>query len=606
MSSVAAASPATHWHLPIRPRAVLIGFSATLLAAAVVAVAAAMAIGAANDGRVLPGVRIGGIALGGMDRTAALERLRATLPSLSDGTATVTVGGDQLSVTYAQLGRRYDLEAMADAAVGTGREANPVAMVVARLRDALVGTSAPLQVHGYDQAAMDRLAAQIAHDESRDPVSGAVVVAGDGTLVVEPARQGSLVTASEVAAAVGPALLAPTPDDLRISVPITRLDPAVSTAQAQAAAQLARAMTGEALPLTDGTDSFSLSPAELAGVLRFSAAQGAAYAPHVDPTALGAAVVKLATEVDRPAAEATYKWGATITVVPARTGRALDQAATGVLVGNALAARATGGASSGPIQLPVAVTQPKLTTEAATASVARIVRIGTWTTHYIPGISNGYGANISIPAQVLNGKVIAPGGTLDFWRDIGPVTFARGYRMGGAIINGKSEHTGAIGGGICSTSTTLFNAALRAGLQMGERANHYYYISRYPVGLDATVIQFSPTSQQTMSWTNDTGYPIIIRSYTAYGIVRFDLYSVPTGRTVTLTTPIVTNRTYGHDTYVTTTSLAHGVQLRLEPIYNGFDASVTRYVRDSSGALIHVDQYFSHYHAVNGIVEVGA
>ena len=40
---------------------------------------------------------------------------------------------------------------------------------------------------------------------------------------------------------------------------------------------------------------------------------------------------------------------------------------------------------------------------------------------------------------------------------------------------------------MCSSSTTLFNAALRAGLQMGARSNHKYYINRYPLGLDATV-----------------------------------------------------------------------------------------------------------------------
>ena len=67
------------------------------------------------------------------------------------------------------------------------------------------------------------------------------------------------------------------------------------------------------------------------------------------------------------------------------------------------------------------------------------------------------------------------------------MTYARGYRDGGAILNGRTEPTGALAGGICSCSTTLFNAAARAGLEILERANHYYYIDRYPTGLDATV-----------------------------------------------------------------------------------------------------------------------
>jgi vancomycin resistance protein YoaR len=236
--------------------------------------------------------------------------------------------------------------------------------------------------------------------------------------------------------------------------------------------------------------------------------------------------------------------------------------------------------------------------------VSRLARIGTWTTYYHPGISNAYGANISIPARALNGLVIAPGVTFNFWRDIGPVTWARGYRYGGAIINGHTDLTGAFAGGICSTSTTMFNAALRAGLQMGERTNHSYYISRYPVGLDATV--FASGSWVTnMTWTNDTAYPIIIRSFNSYGVVRFDLYSVPTGRSVTLTKPIITNRVAAHDTIQYTTSLAPGVKQRVEYVANGFDAQVTRYVRDRSGNLIHTDTFFSHYRAVNGILLVG-
>ena len=85
-----------------------------------------------------------------------------------------------------------------------------------------------------------------------------------------------------------------------------------------------------------------------------------------------------------------------------------------------------------------------------------------------------------------------------------------GYSYGGAIINGRSTQGVAIGGGICSTSTTIFNAALRAGLEMGVRANHYYYIDRYPDGLDATVSIIDGWTQD-MTFRNDTQHPIVVR-----------------------------------------------------------------------------------------------
>ena len=53
------------------------------------------------------------------------------------------------------------------------------------------------------------------------------------------------------------------------------------------------------------------------------------------------------------------------------------------------------------------------------------------------------------------------------------------------IINGELQ-TG-LGGGVCQVSTTVFNAAYEAGLEIAQRTNHALYISHYPTGRDATV-----------------------------------------------------------------------------------------------------------------------
>ena len=66
------------------------------------------------------------------------------------------------------------------------------------------------------------------------------------------------------------------------------------------------------------------------------------------------------------------------------------------------------------------------------------------------------------------------------------------------IINGELQ-TG-LGGGICQVSTTVFNAAYEAGLQIDERTNHALYISHYPLGRDATVNY----PDLDLKFTNDT------------------------------------------------------------------------------------------------------
>ena len=86
----------------------------------------------------------------------------------------------------------------------------------------------------------------------------------------------------------------------------------------------------------------------------------------------------------------------------------------------------------------------------------------------------------------------------------------------------------------------MFNAALRAGFQMGQRYNHAYYISRYPIGLDATIWQ-SGNSVKNMTFTNDSKYPIVVRSINAKRAVTFQVWGVSDGRTVSIADPIVTN-----------------------------------------------------------------
>jgi vancomycin resistance protein YoaR len=233
--------------------------------------------------------------------------------------------------------------------------------------------------------------------------------------------------------------------------------------------------------------------------------------------------------------------------------------------------------------------------------------ISTWTTWFPIWSHNAFGANIWVPASVINGYVVLPGQTFDFWKVVGPVTRARGYGLGGAIIDGHTQAQGAIGGGICSCSTTLFNAALRAGYEMGARKNHYYYIDRYPLGLDATVF-ISGSSKQTMSWTNDTPYPVLIRGINTRangkGYVTFKLYSVPNHRTVTISKATVRNVRHAGDSTQRSNALRAGYSQRIESPTDGKDVWRTVSVYQS-GKLLSRKTYYSHYYAVTGIVLIG-
>jgi vancomycin resistance protein YoaR len=161
---------------------------------------------------------------------------------------------------------------------------------------------------------------------------------------------------------------------------------------------------------------------------------------------------------------------------------------------------------------------------------------------------------------------------------------------------------------MCSSSTTLFNAALRAGLQMGARSNHRYYINRYPLGLDATVSK-TRTGSQTVTFTNDMDHPIVIRTFRyrsgGRGWVRYEIWGIPDGRSTSLSKPAVTNlrRAVTRTVYVST--LRTGVRKQTEFPSNGMNVSVTRVVRDRNGRILHRDVYGSNYALWDGRIEIG-
>lgn len=93
--------------------------------------------------------------------------------------------------------------------------------------------------------------------------------------------------------------------------------------------------------------------------------------------------------------------------------------------------------------------------------------------------------NIHRAAQALDGIYIEPGAEFSFNRVVGPRTLIRGYRSAPAFMIVTTVES--VGGGICQVSSSLYNAALSAGLTIQERHPHYTTIASVPPGRDATV-----------------------------------------------------------------------------------------------------------------------
>ena len=94
-------------------------------------------------------------------------------------------------------------------------------------------------------------------------------------------------------------------------------------------------------------------------------------------------------------------------------------------------------------------------------------------------------ANALRAAAALNGVVIAPGGQFSFNGRVGSLSRDRGYRK--APVSFDGELVPSFGGGVCLTSTTLYNAALLSGMTIVERHRHVWPPHYAPHGDDAAV-----------------------------------------------------------------------------------------------------------------------
>ena len=600
LGGTTAAAPGSPW---LRLLAAFVG---SAFAGGVLLLALLVSIQVAYAGRALPGVRVGGVDLGGLTRAEAGSRLEAALPSLDDGTLSLVIGGETIALGYAQLGREYDSEAMLDAAFGIGRGGAPLARGVEELR-ALVRGAELAPVVRWNDAALAMALRTAAEDFDRVAVDAVVSRDDAGRFVMSEAAYGRRLDQAAAAADVRAILAAPdAPSQTSVQVLVDPILPRVLTAQAEYARSRAEALASLDLTTHDGKDTWVISAEEIRSWVTFRPAPFGGLRVEVVGPQMAASLATLAKDVARKPKDAAFltgKDGAIVGVVRGVNGRTLD--VTGSMTGIAAALeRFEEGSPPPSIQLAVIVTAPKLTTEEANKVAPLMTRLGTWTTYYPPGEGNYWGANISVPAKIISGTVVNAGSWFSFWDAVGIPTPEQGYGPGGVIVNGRSDPTGAFAGGICSCSTTLFNAAARAGLQLGIRNNHYYYIPRYPLGLDATVWMYTWTARGDMTFRNDTGHPILIRSINKYGVVRFDIYGVRDGRKTTFSKPIIKNVVKAVDRTIYTTEIPAGTQKRVEFPHDGMDVWVTRTVtRD--GVIIHQETYYSDYHKVDGELWIG-
>ena len=128
--------------------------------------------------------------------------------------------------------------------------------------------------------------------------------------------------------------------------------------------------------------------------------------------------------------------------------------------------------------------------------------------------------NLKLAANKVNGTVLMPGETFSYNKVVGKRTIAAGYKEAAVYSNGQVVD--GIGGGICQISSTIYNAAIYANLDIVTRRNHQFVPSYVSASRDATVVYGSTDFQ----FKNNRKYPIKIMCSVSGGVARVRIFGL--------------------------------------------------------------------------------
>ena len=163
--------------------------------------------------------------------------------------------------------------------------------------------------------------------------------------------------------------------------------------------------------------------------------------------------------------------------------------------------------------------------------------------------------NIQLSAEAISGKTVLPGEIFSFNAATGERTAAKGYQEAPAISGGQSKDE--VGGGVCQTSSTLFNAVARADLEIIERNPHAWPSHYIEKGFDATV----NWPGLDFKFKNNTEWPVFIIAGYSKRKVTVNIYGMSLGSDVRIDLESEVVRTIPKPegtNYVINTSLAPG------------------------------------------------
>lgn len=566
--------------------------------------------------KILPQTYIGGVNVGGMTQTQAENVLSSEAAASQKNEIDLHFNDQNWQIKSQDLNYKLKLTDSAKLAWQIGRNGTFGAIIKEQVKSVFGGNARPA-VFDLDLGKLN---------QNINNISTALDIAEkDATVTIEnnqgvvQAEQNGRKLDFELTQALILQTLGNFKNSADITLPVNQINPKVTMAGAQAAANSATQILSQAITLKSPTKSYTLNPKDFASWLIFSAEvpqqtstgkvdltkTGSEQTPaaqwHLEVLIDGAHVAdylnSISPEINQEPKDAKFavQNGQVTTFQTSQTGYKLDADKAKTLISTSILGQIA------TVELPVQIIQPKVASDSATAmGITELVAQGQTSWRGSPANRIH---NLSLGAQNISGTIVQPGQEFSTIQAIGPIDGAHGF-LQELVIKNSTQVVPEFGGGLCQVSTTLFRAVLNAGLKITDRTPHSFRVSYYepPVGMDATIYDPAPD----FKFINTMKTPILIWGIATNNGLNFQIYGTKDGRQVSISTPAIGSYIDPPGpVYTESDTMEPGTIRQVEKALRGATASFHYSVTDAAGKSMENQTFVSKYVALPDSFLVG-
>jgi vancomycin resistance protein YoaR len=532
--------------------------------------------------RIFPNIYVANVNLGGLTEIQARALLTEKIKAPQE--LQINAKEKTISLSLSSINFEYDLNETAQKAYETYRDPQNFRLIPKQLASFFNYTILP-PVARYDNVKLDEYLDVTESELTQAPEYPTATLAS-GIITVTKGKGGEEIDKSVLKETILENL-----ENLNFSaiqVTYQQIDPALTDTEANEFQGRAEKLIGKSVVLSYEFTTYKLTNQKLLSILN----------PRdtiFEPKAKELITKEIAPLFNRPAQNAAFKFedGRVQEFKPAKDGIKINE--DQLMEDLRMKVQELGNSESKELALnmPVQTEAPTVTTkEVNELGINELIGRGT---SLFKGSIASRVFNVGHASSKLNGVLIPPNTVFSFNDTVGDVSKLTGYKEAYIIQNGRTIL--GDGGGLCQVSTTLFRAALNAGLPIIDRRPHAYRVGYYEQdsgpGLDATV--YVPTTD--FKFKNDTPNTILIQTIfdPKAMTLAFELYGTKDGRVATVTKPVVTNVIApAEDQYIDDPTLPTGKVNQVEHKAWGatvtFDYKVTR-----NGEEIYTKKFVSKY-----------